>query len=150
MGMPRCSGSCSTGSRFPRSITSILIINITDRRAKMSSTTSPATPRPLPRIDAARDRQSRSQTPQRIIGASCLDIWDYLVAAGIGLLVLLTTFASGGVDVWATGRAEALCFSLALLWLGKSFLSARGRGGFPTLARREFRALAIAAGAFLG
>jgi tetratricopeptide (TPR) repeat protein/O-antigen ligase len=79
-----------------------------------------------------------------------LDIWDYLVSAGIGLLIFFTPFASGGVEVWAIAVAEGICFSLAILWLGKSFLSARGRGGFPTLARREFRALALAVSAFLG
>ncbi len=78
-----------------------------------------------------------------------MDIWDYLVAAGIGLLVFFAPFASGGVNVEATGVAEGICFSLALLWLGKGFLSARGRGGFP-LERREFRALALVVSAFLG
>jgi tetratricopeptide (TPR) repeat protein len=76
-----------------------------------------------------------------------LDFWDYLVAAGLGLLVFFTPFATGGVDVAATNVAEGICFCLALLWLGKTFLG--GRVGFPSLARREFRAIALAAGAFL-
>jgi len=75
-----------------------------------------------------------------------LDFWDYLVAAAIGLLVLFIPFASGGVTVWATGAAEAICFVLAILWLGKSFLSG---AAFPSLARREFRSLVMATGAFL-
>jgi tetratricopeptide (TPR) repeat protein len=76
-----------------------------------------------------------------------LDLWDYLVAAAVALLVFFTPFASGGVTPGATGVAEALCFVLAILWLGKSLLS--GGAGFPSLARREFRSLVMAAGAFL-
>jgi O-antigen ligase/tetratricopeptide (TPR) repeat protein len=84
------------------------------------------------------------------IGASRLDIWDYLVTAGIGLLVFYTPFASGAVGVSATGVTEGICFSLALLWSGKSFLRARGRGGFSASASGELRELAPAVGAFLG
>jgi tetratricopeptide (TPR) repeat protein len=79
-----------------------------------------------------------------------LDIGDYLVAAGIGLLVFFTPFASGGVGVSATGVAEGICFSLAILWSGLLFLGAFGRGGFPNSAWHEFRVLALAGSAFLG
>jgi tetratricopeptide (TPR) repeat protein len=75
-----------------------------------------------------------------------LDLWDYLVLAAIGLLLTFTPLASGGVEVWATSVAEGICFGLALLWLGKCFL---GASGFPTLARREFRAMVLASGAFV-
>jgi tetratricopeptide (TPR) repeat protein len=77
-----------------------------------------------------------------------LDIWDYLILAGVGLLVFFTPFAFGGVDVWALDVAEGICFVMALLWLLKCYLSPRGRGGFP-LAHRDFRVLALAVGAFL-
>jgi tetratricopeptide (TPR) repeat protein/O-antigen ligase len=79
-----------------------------------------------------------------------LDIWDYLVAAGIGLLIFFTPFASGGVSVSATGMAEGICFALAILWSGKLFSSVLRRGGLSSRGWNELRVLALAAGAFLG
>jgi tetratricopeptide (TPR) repeat protein/O-antigen ligase len=107
----------------------------------MKSKTGPPTLRPP------------SPTEQKRTGSSAaihLNIWDYLVAAGIGLLALLTPFASGGVGVAATGFAEGICFSLAILWSGKLFLDVLRRGAFPNSGWDEFRVLALAAGAFLG
>src|SRR5579885_694758 len=69
------------------------------------------------------------------------------MAAGVGLLLFFTPFAGGGVEVWATGVAEAICFLIALLWLAKSFILAHGRGTFR-LGRGELGAMALAA-AFL-
>jgi tetratricopeptide (TPR) repeat protein len=78
-----------------------------------------------------------------------LNIWDYLVVAVVGLLVFFTPFASGGVEVWSLGVAEALCFILALLWMVKTCVAAGG-SGFSTLARGDFGVLAAAATAFAG
>jgi tetratricopeptide (TPR) repeat protein/O-antigen ligase len=72
-----------------------------------------------------------------------LVIWDGLVLAGIGLLILFTSLAFGAVDAWAAGIAEVICFSLTILWLAKTYLTTDGHVRLPTIAQHDFRCLAL-------
>ena len=77
-----------------------------------------------------------------------MDFFDYLILAGLGLLVFFTPFAFGGVDAWALSVAEGICFALVLVWLVRNFIFRRG--GFPTFAQRDFGGFVAVSAAFLG
>ncbi len=68
-----------------------------------------------------------------------MSIFDYLILAGVGLLVFFTPFAFGGVEAWALGVTEGICFALVLVWLVRSYIFRRD--SFPTFAQRDFRGL---------
>ncbi len=71
-----------------------------------------------------------------------MDICDWLITAGIGLLVFFLPVVWGGVEVWAANLAQAVCFALALLWMAKLALTSRTGTGLAPAASGDFRALA--------